>query len=187
MLLVQYLREHPGPDPVMDDVLRRMITESDNACADVVMREVGEDGLRRLAERSGMRDFKSSPLWITSQVSAADQARFFFALESHVPKSRRAFVREVLSGMVTRQRWGIVAAAGPLGWETYFKAGWLNPNNRLVVQAAWLERGRRRFALAVMTEGNPGWTYGFGTLKGVSGILLGQEPTSPYLAQILEP
>ncbi len=81
-----------------------------------------------------------------------------------------------------------MAASGPLGWETYFKAGWLNPNNFLVVQAAWLERGERRFSLAVLTDGNPEWTCGFSTIKGVTGILLGQEPTPGYLdVQVLQP
>ncbi len=187
MLLVQYLRMHPEPDPSMDDVLRLMIVESNNACADVVFREVGQEGLQRLADRVGMKDFAPAPYWITSQISAADQARFFLELESHVPKQRREFVREVLSGIVPRQRWGIVAASGPLGWETYFKAGWLNPNNFLVVQAAWLERGERRFSLAVLTDGNPEWTCGFSTIKGVTGILLGQEPTPGYLSQVLQP
>jgi hypothetical protein len=187
MLLVQYLRLRPAPDLVTDDVLRRMITESDNACADTIYAVVGQEGLRRLARRAGMRDFSTTPHWITTQVSAADQARFFMELESYVPKERRAFVREVLSGMVPRQRWGIVAASGPLGWATYFKAGWLNPNNQLVVQGAWLERGKHRFALAVLTDGNPGWTDGFSTSKGVTGILLGEEPSYAYLAQVLEP
>jgi hypothetical protein len=187
MLLVEYLRLHPEPDPSMDEVLRRMITESDNVSADRVMASVGEEGLRRLAERAGMQDFISSPQWIASKVSTADQARFFMDLETYVPKARRAFVRELLSGITPRQRWGIVAASGPLDWDTHFKAGWMNPGNWLVVQAAWLERGERRFSLAVMTEGNPDWTYGFGTLKGVTGVLLGQEPTPVYLAQILEP
>jgi hypothetical protein len=56
-----------------------------------------------------------------------------------------------------------------------------------MVQAAWLERGKRRFALAIMTERNPHGGYGFGTLKGVAGVLLGEEPTPAYLAQVLEP
>ena len=187
MLLVQYLRLHPEPDAAMDDVLRLMIVESNNACADVVFGEVGQEGLQRLADRVGMRDFAPAPYWISSQIAAADQARFFLELESHVPRQRREFVREVLSGIVPLQRWGIIAASGPLGWETYFKAGWLNPNNQLAVQAAWLERGERRFSLAVLTDGNPDWAYGLSTIKGVAGILLGEEATPAYLGQILEP
>jgi len=55
-----------------------------------------------------------------------------------------------------------------------------------MVQAARLEKGDAVFAVAVMSEGNPNWTYGFGTLKGVTGVLLGQEPTGAYLAEVLE-
>ena len=55
-----------------------------------------------------------------------------------------------------------------------------------MVQAARLVKGDEVFAVAVMTEGNPDWTYGFGTLKGVTGVLLGQEPTGAYLSAVLE-
>jgi len=87
--------------------------------------------------------------------------------------------------VIARQRWGIVAAAGPLGWKVYFKGGWSGGNVDMV-QAARLEKGDAVFAVAVMSEGNPNWTYGFGTLKGVTGVLLGQEPTGAYLAEVLE-
>jgi hypothetical protein len=127
MLLVQYLRRHRTLDAGMEDTLRRMIVESDNAAADVVFAEVRPAGLRRLAERLGMRDFVVSDQWVLTQVSAADQARFFFELDAHVPRRHRAFAREVLAGITPRQRWGIVAASGPLGWATFFKSGWLDP------------------------------------------------------------
>ena len=78
-----------------------------------------------------------------------------------------------------------VAAAGPLGWEVYSKAGWSGGNVHMV-QAARLVKGDTVFALAVMTEGNPNWTYGFGTLRGGTGVLLGEQPTGAYLTGVLE-
>jgi hypothetical protein len=176
MLLVAWLRAHPErPAPAMRDVLRRMITESDNLAADRVFADVGRRGFEQLAAKAGMKDFSSDAHWITAMVSAADQAAFFAELEKYVPPARRAFVRDLLHSITAGQRWGVPAAAEPAGWEIYFKAGWLDPHNELVVQAAWLERRGRRFALAVMTDENPDWTYGFGTLEGVTGILVGAE------------
>ena len=51
-----------------------------------------------------------------------------------------------------------------------------------MVQAAWLEKGKKRWALAVMSDENATRSYGWDTQKGVTGLLLGQEPTPAYLA-----
>jgi hypothetical protein len=186
MLLVAYLRARPAVDPALDGVAKTMIAESDNASAYTIYGVVGGKGLKRVATLSGMEDFEPGAGWLDSRVSAADQARFFFALERYVPAGRRAFARRLLTGITAMQRWGIPAAAGPEGWQTFFKGGWLGMDNRLMLQAAWLERGQKRWALAVMTDDNPDRAYGWDTQKGVAGLLLGEEPTPAYLATVLE-
>ena len=103
-----------------------------------------------------------------------------------MPVEGRGLARRLLSGVVPIQRWGIPAAAGPEGWKTYFKGGWLSLDNKLMVQAAWLEKGKQKWALAVMSDENPTRSYGWDTQKGVTGLLLGQEPTPGYLALVLE-
>jgi Beta-lactamase enzyme family len=186
MLLVAYLRARPAVDPALDGVATTMIAESDNASAYTIYGVVGGKGLKRVATLSGMEDFEPGAGWLDSRVSAADQARFFFDLERYVPAGRRAFARRLLTGITAMQRWGIPAAAGPEGWQTFFKGGWLGMDNRLMLQAAWLERGQKRWALAVMTDDNPDRAYGWDTQKGVAGLLLGEEPTPAYLATVLE-
>ncbi len=186
MLLVAYLRSHPGPDASLDPVATKMIEESDNASAYAIYAVVGEKGLEKVAAAAGMRDFRPGSGWIDTRLSAADQARFFYDYLSYIPASRRAFARRLLSGITPIQRWGIPAAAGPAGWTTFFKGGWLGMDNRLMLQAAWLEKGGRRWALAVMTDDNPDRSYGWDTQKGATGLLLGQEPTPAYLARVLE-
>jgi hypothetical protein len=186
MLLVAVLRHDPHPPDAEVTALERMIQESDNASAGAVYARVGGKGLRRVAELAGMRDFKPGTGWIDARISAADQARFFHEYERYVPAAARPLARRLLGGITTMQRWGIPAAAGPAGWTTYHKSGWLGLDNRLMVQAAWLEKGKRRWALAVLTDDNPSRTYGWDTQKGVAGLLLGEEPTPAYLARTLE-
>jgi len=186
MLLVAYLRARPAPDPALDAVATTMIEESDNGSAYTIYGVVGASGLKKVASVSRMEDFEPGAGWIDSRVSAADQARFFFDLERYVPAPRRAFARELLSGVTPMQRWGIPAAAGPAGWKTFFKGGWLGLDNRLMLQAAWLEKGHKRWALAVLTDDNPDRAYGWDTQKGVTGLLLREEPTPAYLATVLE-
>ena len=69
------------------------------------------------------------------------------------------------------QRWGIPAAAEPLGYRVYFKPGWLGAWY-LANEAARLERGRVRIGLAVFTNGNPASSYGKDTIAGVTARLL---------------
>ncbi len=186
MILVAYLRGHNTVSAGARATLERMIEHSDNAAADAIYAQVGgASALTRLAKTVGMERFSAGGGWISARVTPADQARFFFAMEKYIPEKHRALARELLSGITPRQRWGIVAAAGPLGWKVYFKGGWSGGNVHMV-QAARLAKGDKVFALAVMTEGNPNWTYGFGTLKGVTDVLLGRQPTGAYLTQVLE-
>ena len=59
------------------------------------------------------------------QVSAADQARFFYDYLEYVPARAARSRASCSSGVSRMQRWGIPAAAGPEGWKTFFKGGWL--------------------------------------------------------------
>ena len=186
ILLVASLRRDPTPDPSTEATLTKMIEQSDNGSADTIFSRVGAKGMRAVAKLAGMQDYEQGAGWIDTRVSAADEARFFSDYESYVPKAGRSLARRLLAGIIPIQRWGIPAAAGPAGWKTYFKGGWLGLDNRLMVQAAWLEKGKKRWALAVMTDDNPDRSYGWDTQKGITGLLLGEEPTQAYLAPVLE-
>ena len=186
ILLVAYLRKHPAADPSLDSVVVKMIEESDNASAYQIFGDVGAGGMGKVARLARMEDYVQGSSWLDTRVSAADEARFFYHLQEYVPSGRRAFARQVLSGIIPIQRWGIPAAAGPAGWKTYFKGGWLGEDNRLMLQAAWLDKGKRHWALAVMSDEDPTRSYGWDTEKGVTGLLLGRQPTAGYLALVLE-
>lgn len=186
MLLVASLRHDPSPDATTEATLTTMIEESDNASADTIFGQVGAGGLRAVAELTGMEDFEQGSGWIDCRTSAADQARFFADYESYVPAGGRSLARRLLAGITRMQRWGIPAAAGPAGWTAYHKSGWLGADNTLMVQAAWLEKGNRRWALAVLTDDNPDGSYGWDTEKGFTGLLLGRQPTAAYLSTVLE-
>jgi hypothetical protein len=186
MLLVAYLRRHPQPGEDARETLTAMIEESDDASADAIFAEVGNAGLLRVAKLAGMRHFATGYSWIAAQVTAADQARFFYRYEHYLPARSVAFARSLLGGITPIQRWGIPAAAGPDGWRVYFKGGWLGEDNDAVTQAAWLRRGHVRWALSVLTADDPTNAYGWQTLKGITGLLLGHEPTAAYLAVVHE-
>jgi hypothetical protein len=181
MLLVAYLRHraehHRHLDARGRSLLRPMIRVSDNAAATAIWRQVGDLRLRRLAHRAQMSDFSIHGLWTNAMISAADQSRFFFEMNSLVPGRFRFFANHLLSHIAGYESWGIPAIARPRGWKVFFKGGW-RPTGRgqLVHQVARLERGRLRISIAVMTDGDPSMGYGISTIQGVTARLLKRRP-----------
>src|SRR5215216_3610072 len=173
MLLVAYLNQGDVPRRALRSrdkaLLRPMITVSDNSAATRVFNVGGTGGLSRLARRVRRKDFATSPAWGSTQISPYDQTRFFYRLESFVPRRHRAYARSLLSSIVADQRWGLPPAV-PSGWRIYFKGGWLPP--RVVNQVGLLERGDKRIAIAVFTSGDPSFVYGQKTIQGVAQRLL---------------
>jgi hypothetical protein len=177
MLMVAYLRQRGvrgrrlhGSDRAL---LGPMIRASDNGAASAVQARVGTGGLRRLARRAGMRRFIPSPVWGGSQLTARDQARFFFRIRALTPRRHRAYALGLLRRIVPGQRWGIPQGV-PRGFRVHFKGGWYPGGGGWRVHQAALLRGRsgRKLSIAVLTEGGPGFGYGQETIRGVTARLL---------------
>lgn len=173
MLLTAYLErvetEERPLSAAEEALLDPMIRVSDNDAASAVFALVGETGLQRLALEAGMTDFSTNAAWGYTEVSAADQARFFSRLDSLLPRGSAHFARELLAGIVPTQRWGIPTAAEPLGYRVMFKGGWLEG---IVNQAARLERDETTLSIAVLSDENPSMGYGIETIEGVTSRLL---------------
>jgi beta-lactamase family protein len=175
MLLVAFLRRlelrHLGLDGASRALLYPMIHASDNGAASAVQAIVGNGALVSLAQRARMTDFGVSADWIYTQISAADEARFFYLQDSLTPPRFRAYARYLLSTIELDQSWGVPAVARPQ-WRVFFKGGWLPQSIGLVNQAARLERAGATFALAVLTDGDPSMGYGEETIAGVAARLV---------------
>ncbi|MGI8661146.1 MAG: serine hydrolase [Thermoleophilaceae bacterium] len=176
MILVARLRAlaaaGEAPSESEAATLGLMIRLSDNASADQVYATVGDAPLLDLARRAGMRDFAISGDWANATLTAADQARFFLALDRLLPRRFRGFARELLRTVSPLQSWGIPRAARP-GWRVYFKGGWRpQEDGELVNQAALLERGSRRISIAVLTSASALMADGERTIEGIAARLL---------------
>lgn len=175
MLLVSYLRRSSVRDRALSDadraLLGPMIRWSDNVTATRALDIVGARRLYRLAARADMVHFRLRSPWGLSEVTAGDQARFFYRIDRYVPRPHRPYARWLLSHIVRSQRWGIPPAV-PDGWKIYFKGGWGSGTGRVTHQSALLQDGRRRLALAVLTQWNPSHTYGTRTIRGIARRLL---------------
>jgi hypothetical protein len=172
MLMVAVLRRAAGGHLSAGerDLLRRMITVSDNDAASAIYAQVGGAGLRSVAHAAGAKRFADVGNWADAQLTAADQARFFLRFDELVPAAHRRYARKLLSSIVGWQRWGIPPAASAHRMKVFFKGGW---RTGIVHQVALLERGGRRTALAVLTSGEPSMAYGEQTIEGIARRVLG--------------
>lgn len=180
MILVAYLRKtvEEGAEPSRSDLLTLgyMIRLSDNDSADTMYARVGDEALLDLARRAGMQQFEIAGDWGNATVTAADQARFFLRLDRLVPPRYRELARDLLETVSELQSWGIPAGARPQ-WRVFFKGGWRpEDEGEMVHQAALLESGSRRVAIAVMTLGSPDMIYGEKSIQGVAERLVDGAP-----------
>lgn len=179
MMLVAYLQkleaEHRSLRASDTSLLYPMIHISDNSAASAVLAIVGGAALERVARESGMSDYAPAVgWWAFTQTSAADQARFFLALDRLIPPRFYPYARGLLSGIEPSQSWGIPPVARPR-WQVFFKTGAL-PSEGLFNEVARLERPGVTFTIAVFTTGDPSMSYGEQTIGGVAAALLARAP-----------
>ena len=176
MLLVAELRRSQRGGQQLDgptlNLLRAMITKSDNDSADAIYSRVGDAGLREVAAAAGMRRFSVALSWGYAQVTAADLARFFARLRQLVPQAHRHIALVLLRSLVPEHRWGLPRAARG-EWTVHAKGGWRETaRGQLVHQGAWLRDGRRELSVAILTDGQRSRVYGIHTVRGVADRLL---------------
>ena len=176
LLMTAYLRlgsvRHRPLNDADRALLGPMVTRSDNATASAVYGIVGGEGLRRLARRAKLRDFHPDIVWGLTRISAGDMASFMYRLRRYLPRKHRRYALQLLSHIVSGQRWG-VPPARPRGWRVYFKGGWTPAyGGWRINQVTRLTRGKRKLGLAVLTQGNPSHQYGTETIRGVTARLL---------------
>jgi hypothetical protein len=178
MMLVAYLRRLDAMgqrhvDSYSNSFLYPMIHVSDNNAASQCYSIVGNSGLYQVAGAAHMTDFSIGGDWGTALLSPADQARFFFEMDSLIPHQFVGYARYLLSTIDPSQSWAIPAVARPLGYQVFFKDG-SEPTGlgQLVHQVARLEGHHRTFAMAVMTDGDPTMQYGIDSIAGVTRALL---------------
>ena len=179
MFLTAYLQKlsahHRGLTARDNSILYPMIHESNNEDASAVLGAVGEPAVLRVAHEAGMHDYVPGVgWWAFSQTSAADQARFFYALPRLIPRRFYGYARGLMAGIEPEQSWGFPPVARPR-WQVFFKTGAL-PSVGLFNEVARLERPGVTFAVAVLTNGDPSMAYGEETIQGVASRLLAHTP-----------
>jgi hypothetical protein len=179
MFLTAFLQrlntDHVGLSALDRSLLYPMIHESNNDDASAVLERVGLSAIARVAREAGMQDYAPGVgWWAYTQTSAADQARFFIAIEKLIPHQFWPYARGLMAGIEPEQSWGFPEVARPR-WQVFFKTGAL-PSEGLFNETARLERPGVTFTASVFSTGDPSQAYGEETMRGVAARLLAHEP-----------
>jgi hypothetical protein len=179
MFLTAFLQrldaDHVGISRLDRSLLYPMIHESNNEAASAVLDRVGLPAIARVAREAGMRDYAPGVgWWAYTQTSAADQARFFIAIERLIPPQFWNYARGLMAGIEPEQSWGIPEVARPR-WQVFFKTGAL-PSQGLFNETARLERRGTTITVSIFNTGDPSQAYGEETMRGVAARLLAQTP-----------
>jgi hypothetical protein len=179
MFLTAFLQrlavDHVGISALDKSLLYPMIHESNNDAASAVLDRVGGAAVARVAREAGMRDYAPGVgWWAYSQTSAADQARFFIAIEKLIPRQFWPYARGLMMGIEPEQSWGIPEVARPR-WQVFFKTGAL-PSEGLFNETARLERPGVTFTVSIFSTADPSMAYGEETMRGVGAVLLSGGP-----------
>jgi hypothetical protein len=156
-------------------LVRPMIVVSDNDAATAIYARVGAAAMHDIAADAGMRSFAIGGNWADAQLTAHDQARLFLRIDRLTPRRHRAYLRGLLAGIVSWQRWGIAPVAEARGFRIMFKGGW---RTAIFHQVALLERDGKRIALAILTR-SADHGYGRATQSGIAERVLARLPRRP--------
>jgi hypothetical protein len=179
MFLTAFLQrlasDHVGLSALDRSLLYPMIHESNNDDASAVLERVGLAAVARVAREARMQDYAPGVgWWAYTQTSAADQARFFIAIEHLIPRQFWPYARGLMDGIEAEQSWGIPEVARPR-WQVFFKTGAL-PSEGLFNETARLERPGVTFTVSIFSTGDPSQAYGEETMRGVGAALLAGTP-----------
>ena len=181
MFMTAYLRQPSVHDRALHDddrsLLGPMIKRSDNEAATRIADLLGPGPINRLARVAGMREFRYTRPWGLSTVSARDQASFMFRLERYIPERHESYARYLLSHIARSQRWGLGRLNRP-NWDLFFKGGWGTGTGAVCHQVAFLERGDKRIAVAIMILDSPDHAYATETSRALGDRLLDDLPES---------
>ncbi|MEU3529426.1 serine hydrolase [Streptomyces sp. NPDC038707] len=151
------------------DLAEPMIRRSDNAAANTLWRRIGRaPGLAAANERLGLTSTTGGPggKWGLTRTTASDQIRLLRAVfgsggtvhrgSGGLDADSRAYLRTLMSRVVSGQDWGVSAAETP-GSRPVLKNGWLqrSTTGRWDVNSVGeiAVRGHR-YLVAVLSDGN---------------------------------
>ena len=162
------------------ELLRPMITESDNDAADLLWKELGGGAALEAYLRSeGIIDIvaDTGDYWGASRASAKSAALLFakIAFGETLEQPWRDLAFDLLSSVIPSQRWGVTAgmpSEWPSGTVIGLKNGWYpaDYDDWWVNSAGMIIPGgdRPAYTIAVLTTEQPSWEYGIATIEGVA-------------------
>jgi beta-lactamase class A len=170
-VLNKAIREKRGVTGREDNLLRSMIQHSNNEAATTLIAHIGGAGaLERYLHAIGIQNTSiNGDGWGSSTTTAQDMARLMTKLANCTILNAKLchYALELMRGVVPGQRWG-VSAGVPGGISVALKNGWYPEEGWSINSIGYIKGSRKRYAIAVYTQGNPTMRYGIDTIEAIS-------------------
>jgi beta-lactamase class A len=153
---------------------RRAITQSDNAAASALWRDVGgAAGMRRFFDRAGMTHTVpgSGGYWGLTQVTAGDQLILlrYVTRKGMLSRSGRHYLQNLMASVISSQRWGVPVGA-PSRARVGNKNGWLPRASRAwrVHSIGWVQLHTTTYDVVLLSDSDSSFTSGVRRLDSVA-------------------
>ncbi|MFE6779437.1 serine hydrolase [Streptomyces sp. NPDC057702] len=151
-----------------------MITKSDNDATSALWKQLGVTRVKNFLRAAGMTKTVpgSGGYWGLTQITARDQQRLLQLVMTRntvLTDASRAYVRKLMSQVVTAQRWGTPAGA-PSGTAIHVKNGWLSraTHGWRVHSIGAFSKGGKDYTITVLSHDNRTMQDGVNAIQAVS-------------------
>ena len=141
ILLVASLRDDPTPEPATEATLTTILRSPTTAPPTPSTVRSGSKGMRAVARAAGMQDYEQDGLGGHVRVGMGRGPLVLPARDAGARRGTGSRAAAVLRRH-PHPALGHPGGGRTEGWTSYFKGGWLGMDNKLMVQAAWLEKAR---------------------------------------------
>jgi beta-lactamase class A len=153
---------------------RRAITQSDNAAASALWRDVGgAAGMRHFFRVAGMTHTVpgSGGYWGLTQVTAEDQLILlrYVTRRGMLSRSGRHYLQRLMASVIASQRWGVPVGA-PSRARVGNKNGWLPRASRAwrVHSIGWVQLHTTTYDVVLLSDSNGSFSSGVRRLDSIA-------------------
>ncbi len=174
-LLDQAQAQHTTLTAAQQNLAVPMIEYSNNSDATALWNaEGGAPAVASFVHALGMGSTTPNLAWGLTKTTAPDQVKLMSALAYGTPvlsSASRSYELSLMEHVTSWEAWGVTGGV-PSGVTVALKNGWLpRPSGWVINSIGWVSGDGRNYAIAILSNQDPGEQYGIDTANAISGLI----------------